>query len=104
MGMVGTALSAFFTPRFVRWFGLFTTHVIIAVALNIAQVALHLVMRGALPRFSEHRSCDAEAGCCGQAAGDLEDGVPVRSGLRWIVTFASTTTLFTSDDLQVLRD
>ena len=33
MGMVGTALSAFFTPRFVRWFGLFPTHVIIAVAL-----------------------------------------------------------------------
>ena len=30
MGMVGTALSAFFTPRFVRWFGLFATHVIVA--------------------------------------------------------------------------
>lgn len=32
-GMGGTALSAFFTPRFVTWFGSFTTHVIIAVAL-----------------------------------------------------------------------
>ncbi|MFD4180698.1 nitrate/nitrite transporter [Rhodococcus sp. NPDC058514] len=32
-GMVGTALSAFFTPRFVRWFGLVPTHIIIAVAL-----------------------------------------------------------------------
>lgn len=44
-GMVGTALSAFFTPRFVRWFGLMTTHVIVAVALAataaVCLVALH---------------------------------------------------------------
>jgi NNP family nitrate/nitrite transporter-like MFS transporter len=32
-GMGGTALSAFFTPRFVTWFGYTTTHVILAVAL-----------------------------------------------------------------------
>ncbi len=32
-GMGGTALSAFFTPRFVKWFGYTTTHVIIAAAL-----------------------------------------------------------------------
>lgn len=32
-GMGGTALSAFFTPRFVSWFGYVATHVIIAVAL-----------------------------------------------------------------------
>ena len=32
-GMGGTALSAFFTPRFVTWFGYGITHVIIAVAL-----------------------------------------------------------------------
>ncbi|MGB0099470.1 MAG: MFS transporter [Nocardioides sp.] len=32
-GMGGTALSAFFTPRFVTWFGYNMTHVIIAVAL-----------------------------------------------------------------------
>jgi len=32
-GMGGTALSAFFTPRFVSWFGYTTAHVIIAVAL-----------------------------------------------------------------------
>ena len=51
MGMVGTALSAFFTPRFVRWFGLFTTHVIIAVALALTAVACILVMRNS-PRFS----------------------------------------------------
>ncbi|WP_448497224.1 nitrate/nitrite transporter [Mycolicibacterium thermoresistibile] len=45
MGMVGTALSAFFTPRFVESFGLFTTHVIIAVALGLTAllclVAMH---------------------------------------------------------------
>jgi NNP family nitrate/nitrite transporter-like MFS transporter len=31
--MGGTALSSFFTPRFVRWFGYFTAHVIIAITL-----------------------------------------------------------------------
>ncbi|MFC5177155.1 MFS transporter [Nocardioides taihuensis] len=32
-GMGGTALSSFFTPRFVEWFGYNATHVIIAAAL-----------------------------------------------------------------------
>jgi NNP family nitrate/nitrite transporter-like MFS transporter len=32
-GMGGTALSSFFTPRFVSWFGYTTAHVVIAVAL-----------------------------------------------------------------------
>ena len=50
MGMVGTALSAFFTPRFVRWFGLFTTHVIIAVALAATAGLCILIMRNA-PQF-----------------------------------------------------
>ncbi len=45
MGMVGTALSAFFTPRFVKWFGLFPTHVIIAVALAVTAVLCIVVMR-----------------------------------------------------------
>ena len=45
MGMVGTALSAFFTPRFVRWFGLFPTHVIIAVALAVTAALCIVVMR-----------------------------------------------------------
>ena len=47
MGMVGTALSAFFTPRFVRWFGLFSTHVIIAVALAVTAVLCIVFMRNA---------------------------------------------------------
>src|SRR6187455_3274442 len=47
MGMVGTALSAFFTPRFVRWFGLFATHVIVAVALALTAVLCIVVMRNA---------------------------------------------------------
>ena len=51
MGMVGTALSAFFTPRFVRWFGLFPTHVIIAVALAVTAVVCMLVMRNS-PDFT----------------------------------------------------
>ena len=51
MGMVGTALSAFFTPRFVRWFGLFATHVIVAVALAVTAVVCIVVMRNA-PGFT----------------------------------------------------
>lgn len=51
MGMVGTALSAFFTPRFVNWFGLFTTHVIIAVALALTAVLCMVGMRDA-PDFT----------------------------------------------------
>ena len=50
MGMVGTALSAFFTPRFVTWFGLFTTHVIVAVALALTAVLCVVVMRNS-PEF-----------------------------------------------------
>ncbi len=37
-GMGGTALSAFFTPRFVDWFGYTMTHVIIAAALVLVAV------------------------------------------------------------------
>lgn len=51
MGMVGTALSAFFTPRFVRWFGLINTHVIIAAALALTAAACVLVMRNS-PDFT----------------------------------------------------
>lgn len=45
MGMVGTALSAFFTPRFVRSFGLFSTHVMVATALVATAVLCVAVMR-----------------------------------------------------------
>lgn len=50
MGMVGTALSAFFTPRFVRWFGLFTTHLVVAIALAVTAVLCVVVMSDA-PAF-----------------------------------------------------
>ncbi|MCV7383923.1 MFS transporter [Mycolicibacter longobardus] len=50
MGMVGTAVSAFFTPRFVRWFGLFTTHVIVAAALAISALLCVVLMRNG-PQF-----------------------------------------------------
>jgi MFS transporter, NNP family, nitrate/nitrite transporter len=51
MGMVGTALSALFTPRFVKWFGLFPTHVMIAVALALTGLVCVFAMRNA-PRFA----------------------------------------------------
>jgi NNP family nitrate/nitrite transporter-like MFS transporter len=44
-GMGGTALSAFFTPRFVKWFGYTTTHVIIAVALVVVALVVWSAMK-----------------------------------------------------------
>ena len=44
-GMGGTALSSFFTPRFVSWFGYNTTHVIIAVALVVVALVVWSAMR-----------------------------------------------------------
>jgi NNP family nitrate/nitrite transporter-like MFS transporter len=49
-GMGGTALSAFFTPRFVSWFGYTTAHVIIAVAL-VATGFLVMVAMSDSPRW-----------------------------------------------------
>ncbi|MFZ2529587.1 MAG: nitrate/nitrite transporter [Rhodococcus sp. (in: high G+C Gram-positive bacteria)] len=50
-GMVGTALSAFFTPRFVNWVGLLATHVIIAAALAVTAGICVLAMRNS-PAFA----------------------------------------------------
>lgn len=50
-GMGGTALSSFFTPRFVDWFGYTATHVIIAVALLVTAALCWLLMRDS-PRWS----------------------------------------------------
>lgn len=49
-GMGGTALSAFFTPRFVTWFGYTATHVIVAVALIVMAGVCWVWMRDA-PSF-----------------------------------------------------
>lgn len=50
-GMGGTALSSAFTPRFVRWFGYTTTHVIIAVALVATAALCWFAMRNS-PRYA----------------------------------------------------
>jgi len=50
-GMGGTALSAFFTPRFVDWFGYFPTHLIIAIALVAVALVCWAFMRDA-PGFT----------------------------------------------------
>jgi NNP family nitrate/nitrite transporter-like MFS transporter len=46
-GMGGTALSAYFTPRFVDWFGYVTTHVIMAIALVVSAALVWLLARDA---------------------------------------------------------
>jgi MFS transporter, NNP family, nitrate/nitrite transporter len=46
-GMGGTALSSFFTPRFVERYGYTTAHVIVAVALAVTGVVVLLAMRDA---------------------------------------------------------
>lgn len=43
-GMGGTALSSFFTPRFVDWFGYTATHVILAAALVASAVLVWFTM------------------------------------------------------------
>jgi NNP family nitrate/nitrite transporter-like MFS transporter len=53
VGMGGTALSSFFTPRFVRWFGYTQTHVIVAVAVALVGVLIWLLMRDS-PRWSSN--------------------------------------------------
>lgn len=49
-GMGGTALSSFFTPRFVKWFGYGATHVIIAVALLLTAALMWSAARNS-PRW-----------------------------------------------------
>ncbi|WP_104082749.1 NarK/NasA family nitrate transporter [Cryobacterium sp. Y11] len=49
-GMGGTALSAFFTPRFVDWFGYLPTHLILALLL-IATAVLVWTCMGNAPRW-----------------------------------------------------
>ncbi|WP_353107961.1 MFS transporter [Gordonia sp. (in: high G+C Gram-positive bacteria)] len=49
-GMGGTALSAFFTPRFVTWFGYTAAHIVIAVALVVMAAVCWFGLRDA-PSF-----------------------------------------------------
>jgi len=46
-GMGGTALSAFFTPRFVDWFGYVAAHLIVAAALAVTAATVFALMRDA---------------------------------------------------------
>ncbi|WP_028658597.1 nitrate/nitrite transporter [Nocardioides insulae] len=53
-GMGGTALSSFFTPRFVEWFGYFATHLIIAIALVLTAALVWAQMKDS-PQWSPNR-------------------------------------------------
>ncbi|WP_019145844.1 MFS transporter [Aeromicrobium massiliense] len=54
-GMGGTALSAFFTPRMVEWFGYTATHVLVAVALVLTAVLCWTAMRDS-PRWQANHN------------------------------------------------
>jgi NNP family nitrate/nitrite transporter-like MFS transporter len=53
-GMGGTALSAFFTPRFVTWFGYTETYLMVAVAVAVVGALSWTMMRDS-PRWSPNR-------------------------------------------------
>jgi MFS transporter, NNP family, nitrate/nitrite transporter len=57
-GMGGTALSAFFTPRFVKWFGYTQTYLIIAAALAVVGFVIWSMVRES-PRWSPNRDAVA---------------------------------------------
>ena len=81
-GMGGTALSAFFTPRFVTWFGYTLTHVIIAVALVAMAAICWFTMTQLAGVEAQHRPGRPEARGGDEAAGDLADVVPVCRHVR----------------------
>jgi NNP family nitrate/nitrite transporter-like MFS transporter len=80
-GMGGTALSAFFTPRFVGWFGYLPTHVIIAVALLVGAALCWLVMRNA-PDWQPSRQPVVP-----KIAGALRLGVTWRMSFLYAIAF-----------------
>ncbi|MFV0319352.1 MAG: MFS transporter [Microbacterium sp.] len=45
MGMIGTAVSAFFTPRLAEWIGYFPTHLVIVGAMVVCAVVVWFGMR-----------------------------------------------------------
>lgn len=53
-GMGGTALSSYFTPRMVEWFGYVMTHVLVAAALVVVAAISWLLMRDS-PLWSANR-------------------------------------------------
>ena len=103
-GMGGTALSAFFTPRFVIWFGYVPAHVIIAVALALTALLVWTADEGFAGVAPEHRCGAAEAGGGGQAGDHLADGVPVCGGLRWVRRVQHLSADLSQDDLRLLAD
>jgi NNP family nitrate/nitrite transporter-like MFS transporter len=53
-GMGGTALSAFFTPRFVTWFGYTQTHLLVAAAVAVVGLVSWTMMADS-PRWTANR-------------------------------------------------
>ena len=81
VGMGGTALSAFFTPRFVTWFGYVPAHVIIAAALALTALLVMATDEGLPGVETQHRPGDAQAEGRRQARRHLAD-VPALRGVR----------------------
>jgi len=81
MGMGGTALSAFFTPRFVNWFGYTATHVIVAVVLVLVAVLCWFTAHDS-PRWKPNHDAFLP-----KLTGALRLGVTWRMSFLYAVTF-----------------
>jgi MFS transporter, NNP family, nitrate/nitrite transporter len=80
-GMGGTALSAFFTARFVNWFGYIPTHVILAVGLLVDAALCWTLMRNA-PTWQPSRQPVAP-----KIIGALRLGVTWRMSFLYAICF-----------------
>ena len=84
VGMGGTALSAFFTPRFVTWFGYVPAHLIIAAALALTAGLVMTRMKDSPAWQPNTDPVVPKLKAAAQAAHHLADGVPVRGDVRWV--------------------
>ena len=103
-GMGGTALSAFFTPRFVIWFGYVPAHVIIAVALALTALLVWTRMKDSPDWHPNTGAVLPKLAAAGEAGDHLADGVPVCGGLRRVRRLQHLPADLSEDDLRLLAD
>ena len=103
-GMGGTALSAFFTPRFVIWFGYVAAHVIIAVALALTALLVWTRMRDSPAWHPNTGAVLPKLAAAAKLGNHLADGVPVCGGLRRVRRVQHVPADVSQDDLRLFAD